>query len=239
MGIFSRRRLRFISACFILVPFVLCGDTFLSWDDLLGRTFEAKVVGVGARTVKLENREGKQIDFPLADLMPSSREQADAWLEAQKDSSTASSSDDAQVAHNESVFDDILIKNLERLKGKRLGRCQDATRPKKYYIFYYTASWCPPCQKFTPELVNWYTRHKNENFELVLISSDRSEDAMEAYARDKQMPWPQLKMSEVKEFKGQFDHGVSGIPSLIVCELDGKNLGNFRGRLGDLSKMVK
>ncbi len=62
---------------------------------------------------------------------------------------------------------------------------------------------------------------------------------MAAYASDKKMPWPQLKFNKVKDLKKQFNHGVSGIPSLIVCDLDGKVLGNYRGNLDQLSQMVK
>lgn len=87
--------------------------------------------------------------------------------------------------------------------------------------------------------MEWYNKNKNDNFELVLITSDRSEDAMEGYAASKKMPWPQLELKEAKDFKKRFNHGVRGIPSLIVCELDGKNLGNFRSRLDELSKMVR
>jgi nucleoredoxin len=133
----------------------------------------------------------------------------------------------------------MLLGNLVRLDGSRLKRCTDATRPKKYYLFYYTASWCGPCQRYTPELVRWYKKNKNENFELVLITSDSNEDAMEDYAKSKKMPWPQLEFKEAKDFKKRFNHGVRGIPSLIVCELDGKNLGNFRSGLDRLSEMVK
>jgi nucleoredoxin len=239
MSTFWRRGIRLMPAVLILTPLFLFGDAFLSWDDLLGRSFEAKVVSVGARTVKLENREGKQIDFPMGDLMPSSRKQVDAWLKAERDASLISAAEEPQVSYKESVFDGVLIGNLERLKGKRLKKCSDATRPKKYYLFYYTASWCGPCQRFTPTLVEWYNDNKNENFELILISSDRSEDAMESYARDKDMPWPQLEHDKVSDFRKKFDHGVTGIPSLLVCELDGKVLGNFRGRLSDITKMVK
>jgi hypothetical protein len=46
-------------------------------------------------------------------------------------------------------------------------------------------------------------------------------------------------LSEIKDFKEQFDHGVRGIPSVIVCDLNGKNLGNFRSRLDELSQMVR
>jgi hypothetical protein len=61
---------------------------------------------------------------------------------------------------------------------------------------------------------------------------------MEKYATDKKMPWPQLKLKEAPKFKKEFKHGVTGIPSVIVCDLEGKNLGNFRN-LAELEKLVK
>jgi hypothetical protein len=61
---------------------------------------------------------------------------------------------------------------------------------------------------------------------------------MEEYAVAKKMPWPQLKLKDATAFKKDFPHGVSGIPSVIVCELDGKMLGNYRN-LAELEKLVK
>ncbi|PXA03780.1 hypothetical protein DDZ13_10865 [Coraliomargarita sinensis] len=222
------------------LPFQIDAEVYLKWDDIIGRTFEAKIVDVNAQSVRLENRAGKQIDFPIADLKPSSKEQVVAWQKKElKTEASASNSEADEGAGTPSVFDDVLLGNLVRLDGKRLKRCKDATRPEKYYVFYYTASWCGPCQRYTPELVEWYEKNKNDNFELVLISSDGNEDAMEGYAASKKMPWPQLEFKEVGDFKEQFKHGVRGIPSLIVCELDGKNLGNFRSDLNGLSKLVQ
>ncbi|MEM1222432.1 MAG: thioredoxin-like domain-containing protein, partial [Verrucomicrobiota bacterium] len=46
---------------------------------------------------------------------------------------------------------------------------------KDYVLVYYSASWCPPCRKFTPGLVNFYKKKKQgNNFELIFVSSDRS-----------------------------------------------------------------
>mgnify|MGYP000373120689 CR=1 FL=1 len=110
----------------------------------------------------------------------------------------------------------------------------------KYYIFYYTASWCGPCQAFTPSLVEFYNEAKpnNNNFELVLISSDQEEDAMEEYAAKKNMPWPQLELSKVEKFSKKFDHGVTGIPSVVVCDLEGKIVAKTRS-IDELKKLVK
>lgn len=214
---------------------------YLQWNDIVGRSFEARIVDVSALSVKLENKEGRQIDFPIADLKPSSKEQVAAWRADNQNASAtdATAASTANENHTPSVFDEVLLGNVVRLDGKRLKRCDDATRPEKYYVFYYTASWCGPCRKFTPSLVDWYKKNKSDAFELVLITSDSNEDAMEDYAKSAKMPWPQLDFKSVKKFKGSFNHGVRGIPSLIVCKLDGENLGNYRSRLDELSKMVQ
>jgi nucleoredoxin len=106
-------------------------------------------------------------------------------------------------------------------------------------VFYYTASWCGPCRAFTPELVKFYNEHKNENFELVLISSDRDEKSMEAYAEKNKMPWPHLKFDQLGTFKGKFNHGVRGIPSVIVCDLEGNIVTNNGRDLNTLEQLVK
>eukprot|EP00887_Chlorella_sp_A99_P005766 scaffold1.g5766.t1 len=46
-----------------------------------------------------------------------------------------------------------------------------------YTGLYFSASWCPPCRGFTPQLVRVYEklRAEGKNFEVVFVSSDRNE----------------------------------------------------------------
>ena len=96
------------------------------------------------------------------------------------------------------------------LKGKMVG-------------FYFSAHWCPPCRKFTPQLVKFYKKvSKKHNFEIVFVSSDRNSKAMQKYMKEAGMPWlaiphgaPQIKALQ-QEFK------VSGIPTLIVLDRNGR-----------------
>jgi len=45
---------------------------------------------------------------------------------------------------------------------------------------------------------------------------------MENYSVEKKMPWPQLKLSKVEKFKKEFKHPGTGIPNLVLCDLEGK-----------------
>lgn len=43
----------------------------------------------------------------------------------------------------------------------------------KTVFFYFSASWCPPCRGFTPQLIEFYDKYaKDKNFEVVLIPWD-------------------------------------------------------------------
>lgn len=207
---------------------------FETWTSSDGREATMNLLSVteigGEKVGTFTLRSGRKVTLRASELSSASAERLNNWTDPDAEASEAGP---------ESVFDDILDGNLVRLDGRRLKDCDDATKPAKYYVFYYTASWCGPCQQFTPSLVKWYDENKNDNFELVLISSDSDEDAMEEYAEQKSMPWPQLELDEVEDFKEDFQHGVSGIPSVIVCELDGENLGNFRSNLAGLTDLVK
>jgi thiol-disulfide isomerase/thioredoxin len=130
----------------------------------------------------------------------------------------------AAAAGTPSVFDKALDGNLVKLDGKSLKRHSDPVRPAKYYLFYYTASWCGPCHKFTPSLVKFYDeyRPKSNDFEVVLITSDSDEGAMEEYTAEFKMQWPQLKLSKADRFKKDFKHPGTGIPNLVLTDTEGK-----------------
>ena len=204
------------------------GETWTSAD---GRSAPMTLVEVteedGEKVGKFKLRNGKTVSVKASGLSDDDAKRLAEWV------------DPNAPAGPKSVFDDVLEGNLLRLDGESLESCEDATQPQKFYVFYYTASWCPPCRAFTPTLVEWYNDNKNDNFELVLITSDRDEASMLGYAKDKKMPWPQLELKKASKFKGEFNHGVAGIPSLIVCDLEGENLGNFRSKLVELTDLVK
>ena len=190
---------------------------FRTWTRSDGKSAELDLISTSGEGDTLEGsfkmKNGQSIDLAASDLSEADAELVKAW----KPEETASVSDST------SVFDDILDGNLEKLDGKRLKRYELEKKPTKYYLFYYTASWCPPCQKFTPSLVKFYDENKpsRDEFEIVLITSDSDDDAMEDYAKDKGMNWPHLKLSRVDKFKKEFQHPGGGIPNLVLTDLEG------------------
>ena len=100
---------------------------------------------------------------------------------------------------------------------------ETALANKKLIAFYFSAEWCGPCRKFTPQLVDYYKRVAPEHpeFEIVFYSADRSLFAMEKYMREQSMPWLAIDFSKLKEKEVLKKNAGDGIPSLVLVDASG------------------
>jgi nucleoredoxin len=212
---------------------VSASGEFRVWTRDDGKTAELDLISVsesaGVKSGSFKMRNGKSVSLAASNLA-----EADAKLLAEWKPAEATASTPATV----SAFDEILKGNLQKLSGKSLKSFKEPVAPTKYFIFYYTASWCGPCHKYTPSLVAFYKANKNPNFELIVITSDTDEGAMEEYAKETKMPWLFLEMNKAKNFEKDFPHGVKGIPSVITCDLKG-NIVSRTESIAELAKLVK
>ncbi|MBX3743138.1 MAG: redoxin family protein [Akkermansiaceae bacterium] len=195
---------------------------FETWTSKDGKAAELELVSVsesgGEKTGEFKMKNGKTVSIKASALSEADAQRLADWKPAEAPAG------EAAAATTTSVFDKAFEGNLVKLDGKSLKRHGDPVRPEKYYLFYYTASWCGPCHKFTPSLVKFYNeyRPKTNDFEVVLITSDSDEGAMEDYAAEFKMQWPQLKLSRADRFKKEFKHPGTGIPNLVLTDTEGK-----------------
>lgn len=95
---------------------------------------------------------------------------------------------------------------------------------KPFLLVYYSASWCPPCKAFTPELMSFYTKMKGDYpdlFELLLFSFDRKEIDMLNYMKAFKMPWPAIAYKERSNIKYLEGYESPAIPALILIDQNG------------------
>ncbi|CAH9108313.1 unnamed protein product [Cuscuta europaea] len=112
---------------------------------------------------------------------------------------------------------DYLIRNngdqvkSEYLNGKTVG-------------VYFSASWCGPCRRFTPKLIQVYNEILSKgDFEIVFVSADEDEESFKGYFSE--MPWTAIPFSDSvtrDHLDGLFT--VRGIPHLVILNGSGEVL---------------
>lgn len=112
---------------------------------------------------------------------------------------------------------DFLIRNngeqvkIDVLKGKAVG-------------LYFSASWCGPCQRFTPCLVEVYKELlPRGDFEVIFLSADEDDKSFDGYFS--KMPWLAIPFSD-SGTRERLDElfSVRGIPNLVILDENGKIL---------------
>ena len=94
---------------------------------------------------------------------------------------------------------------------------QEACSSVGTVMLYFTASWCPPCRRFTPKLAELYSAQKERRVEVILVSRD--EDDKDAADYRSHMPWLCLP-DDGREGADEICNlcQVRGIPQLLVLE---------------------
>lgn len=89
---------------------------------------------------------------------------------------------------------------------------------------YFSASWCPPCRGFTPQLVSSFNGELGKKgLKCVLISRDRDVESFSSYFST--MPWyalPYEDQSRNAELGARF--GVQSIPNFTLVDPQGKTI---------------
>ena len=132
----------------------------------------------------------------------------------------------AQATNASSIYD-FVKGDLVRPKNGALVHADDeALAHKKLIAFYFSAYWCGPCRKFTPQLVEYYNRvaPQHPEFEVVFFSLDKSASKMEQYMREMNMPWPAIDYQKLTEKEMLKKNAGSGIPSLVLVDQTGRVL---------------
>ena len=111
--------------------------------------------------------------------------------------------------------------NLIKADGVEIKSEELSTNTGAVLGLYFSAHWCPPCRKFTPKLAEVYENLKksSQDFEVVFISSDSSDDEFKSYL--KEMPWPAIPFDKesVKDSCSE-KYDVEGYPTLVLINAE-------------------
>ena len=132
----------------------------------------------------------------------------------------------ATVSSAKAVFPDSLEGKLQRLDVET-GELQDYEIPRdaeiEYFVIYFGASWCAPCRKLNPTLVEFYkeTKPNHPEFEFIFVTADRSREAMHSYIKDSEMPWPVATWEERNFILTDRELVFQNIPYMALLDSEG------------------
>jgi thiol-disulfide isomerase/thioredoxin len=193
--------------------------TFVVWTSITrkgSKRVKAYYQTVSNGVLMVKNSQGDYKSYKRAEIVPEFHSQffAKDYQSGKRSGEVVKRVSRRAPSYLKQYFNEEIM----RAKG---GKANLGSLRGKYVGIYFSAHWCPPCRNFTPKLVSFRNRFKNK-FEVIFVSADNSLGERSRYIKEASMPWL------VAKYKGQDDgqlsrrFKVSGIPSLVVLDPEGK-----------------
>jgi|GEM_PF-1059079 len=110
-----------------------------------------------------------------------------------------------------------------------------AQRGKVIFILFW-ATWCEPCKKDLPGIMQLYSGFKDKGFDIIAISLDSNEKRAKDYIEMNKIEWKNCYTGKVWTDPAVVKYGVNSIPSYWV--IDKKGVLRSFGLVGDELKKV-
>lgn len=100
----------------------------------------------------------------------------------------------------------------------------------KYVLIDFWAAWCRPCRMENPNVVRMYNEYKDENFEILGVSLDRTKDAWIKAIEDDGLIWKHVSDLQYFNSEAAREYQINAIPATYLIGPDGKIIDkNLRG----------
>jgi peroxiredoxin len=119
--------------------------------------------------------------------------------------------------------------SMQTPEGKTVS-LSDFVSKNKYTLIDFWASWCGPCRKEMPNVVEAYKAFKDKGFGIVGISLDENADKWKEAITALNITWPQMSDLQGWNNAGAKLYGVNSIPATVLVDQEGTIVArNLRG----------
>jgi len=182
--------------------------------------------------------------------------ESDSWGSARSTEAGAGAGDGDGAGAGEGVGESGAAGGTGRVAGggahPRGGKGLDVA------ILYFSASWCPPCQKMTPQLKKWYLQYQKKYWKhdvsggkinhnptgkmIDVLWIGPAEKTLESYNKYRSnMPWHSTSFGSKQHWFLTKYYQINSFPTFVLIGRDGKVLlrTNCKEGLEDMTDMIK
>ena len=92
----------------------------------------------------------------------------------------------------------------------------------KIVVIDFWASWCGPCRREMPEMVELYKEYKTRGLEIYGVSLDENTDAWKSAIAGDHITWIQVSDLKKWDSKPVMEYGIEEIPQTVLIDRNGK-----------------
>ena len=116
------------------------------------------------------------------------------------------------------MYSDIELPDMDGNKRKLSEWCGKGN----YVLVDFWASWCGPCRKEMPNVVETYVKYHSKGYEIVGVSFDNKAEPWKAAVKQLGMDWPQISDLKGWESAASEAYGIMAIPSNVLLDGEGR-----------------
>lgn len=110
----------------------------------------------------------------------------------------------------------------------------------KYVLLDFWGSWCVPCRKGNPHLIETYAKYKDRGLEIIGIAADDEKpDAWRKAVREDKLPWLHVLQGNTPETDIAKKYNIEYYPTKILIAKDGKIIGRYGEESDALDRMLE
>jgi len=92
----------------------------------------------------------------------------------------------------------------------------------KVVLLDFWATWCAPCRREMPDVIDLYEEYHDDGFDIIGISMDQDVDQLKAYIEENSIPWKQIFDGQGWNSSLGKIYAVDAIPATFLLDREGR-----------------